>query len=217
MPILLNVDPRLLVSNPFNCNVVSPTNEAKIDAALTRMGFFKPIVVREYQGKLQILGGQHRCESAIRIGLNEVPIFNLGEIDDKRAKEISLADNARYGTDDVLQLAAIIADIGLDEDIQNFLPFTETDISSLFSASSIDLDELNLDDDPVAPDTPEQVISPKEAKTHTIMRFKVPLGDAEKITELITKTQKRHGYTGSDELTNAGDALVHVLFELTPA
>jgi hypothetical protein len=45
------------------------------------------------------------------------------------------------------------------------------------------------------------------------MRFKVPLGDAEKITELIVKVKKRQNFTSSDDLTNAGDALVHQLFE----
>jgi hypothetical protein len=43
------------------------------------------------------------------------------------------------------------------------------------------------------------------------MRFKISLGDAEAISALIEKIQKRHGLTASDELTNAGDALVHIL------
>ena len=40
------------------------------------------------------------------------------------------------------------------------------------------------------------------------------LGDAERLTALIAETQKIQGLTTSDELTNAGDALVHLLTPL---
>jgi ParB-like chromosome segregation protein Spo0J len=207
----LLVDPRTLKSNPWNSNVVSPENEAKLDEALRTLGFFKPIVVREVDGDLQILGGEHRRDAAIRIGMDEVPIFNLGPISDDKAKKIGLADNARYGADDTLMLAAILEDLGDTDDLQSFLPMTGAEIASIFSASSIALDDLDLDDK--TPDKEEAPEPPatKAPKTHTVMRFKVALGDAEKITEQISKIQKRHGYTAGDELTNAGDALVHLL------
>src|SRR5437762_10365036 len=104
-PTQLFVDPRLLQPNPWNTNVVSPDNEAKIDASNQRLGMFKPIIVRELpDGTLQILGGAHRRESAIRLGWDQVPVFNVGPVSDKQAKEIGLADNARYGHDDTLAL-----------------------------------------------------------------------------------------------------------------
>lgn len=207
----LLVDPDALSPNPWNSNHVSPENEEKLDESVRRMGLFKPVIVRQIEGLngYQILGGQHRWEAAQRLGM-QVPIFNVGYVDDARAKEISLADNARYGTDDAIQLAAILEDVGDNDTIQSFLPYTDTDITSIFASVDIALDELDIDE----PDEPEPELEkplPKPAKTHTVMRFKVPLGDAEKLTELIAKTQKIHGYTSGDELTNAGDALVHLL------
>jgi hypothetical protein len=50
------------------------------------------------------------------------------------------------------------------------------------------------------------------AKTHTIMRFKIAIADSERIAERLAKVQKRQGFTAADDLTNAGDALVHELF-----
>lgn len=210
----LFVDPGLLRANPWNSNVVGAENEAKLDMAIRRMGLFKPIVVRQVPGEecYEILGGEHRWQSAVRIGLKTVPIFDLGLIDEVRAKEISVADNARYGADDTILFAQVLADIGDSEDIQAFLPYTDSDISTIFSSIDIALDELELDDSTEMAEAPEPK-SVKAPKTHTVMRFKVSLGDAERITEMIEKTKRHQGLTASDDLTNAGDALSFLLIK----
>lgn len=208
----LELKPSQLRKNPWNTNKVTPENERKIRASLKRNGVFKPIIVRETDEDVyEILGGQHRWEQAIELGLDKLPVFNLGRIDDKRAKEISLADNARYGTDDTIELAELLKTLDTDE-LQVFLPYGESDINEIFS-SNIALEELELEEDIETkletPDDLEPVVKP--AKTHTIMRFKVPIADAERITALIATTQKEYGFTEADELTNVGDALVHIL------
>lgn len=208
----LELKPSQLRKNSWNTNKVTPENERKIGASLKRNGVFKPIIVRETdEGVYEIIGGQHRWEQAIELGLDKLPVFNLGCIDDKRAKEISLADNARYGTDDTIELAELLKTLDTDE-LKDFLPYGESDINEIFS-SNIALEELELEEDIETkletPDDLEPVVKP--AKTHTIMRFKVPIADAERITALIATTQKEYGFTEADELTNVGDALVHIL------
>lgn len=208
----LELKPSQLRKNSWNTNKVTPENERKIRASLKRNGVFKPIIVRETdEGVYEIIGGQHRWEQAIELGLDKLPVFNLGRVDDKRAKEISLADNARYGTDDTIELAELLKTLDTDE-LQVFLPYGESDINEIFS-SNIALEELELEEDIETkletPDDLEPVVKP--AKTHTIMRFKVPIADAERITALIATTQKEYGFTEADELTNVGDALVHIL------
>jgi len=210
LPKLLHLDPADLRPNKWNSNVVSPENERKLERAIERFGFFKPVVVREVDGVLEIIGGEHRWGAAKRLGMKEIPAVNLGPIDDKTAKEISIADNARYGADDSVLLAQLFEEIGL-EDVQNFLPYSEVDTRELFSATDIALDDLELDEPEEAPAAEVSAPLPKAPKTHTIMRFKVPVTDAERLTALIAKTQKTHGFTTGDELTNAGDALVQLL------
>lgn len=214
MPKLLSVHPDRLRANPWNTNFVSPENEAKLKYSLKELGQFKPIVVREApDGKtdFEILGGEHRWQETLAAGATTIDIYNLGVIDDIKAKKISLADNARYGADDTLALARLLGEIGTADEIQQFLPYTDADVSAIFSASDIALDELDLPDS--FEDKPAGELKAERAvKTHTIMRFKVPLTDAERITEVVVKTQKRQGFTSSDELTNAGDALVHIIF-----
>lgn len=207
----LTADPRTLRPNPWNTNVVSAENELKIEESIKRFGIFKPILVRELPGGgLEILGGEHRARVAARLGIKSVPVMSLGIIDTQTAQEIGLVDNGRYGEDDSLQLAELLKGLGDLDELESYLPYTTSDLSSIFSSSSIALDELELQDDDAddgrTPELPTQAL----VQSHQIMRFKVPIEDAEKITALIESTIKTQGYTGDDSYSNAGNALVHL-------
>lgn len=209
-PSLQYLEPERLVFNPFNPNVLSPENEQKLDQSLRRNEMFKPVLVRQLpNGDLEVLGGQHRVESAIRIGLGEIPVFNLGRISDERAKEICLIDNSRYGVDDTIELARLLESLdATQEELESFLPFTDGDLTAIFSAGDINLDDL-LTTESEESAKPDPTDTPA-VKTHTIMRFKVPVEDADRITKIFDKIMKIHGFTESDSLSNAGDALVHM-------
>ena len=211
---VFEVHPDLLRPNSWNSNYVSPENEAKLSASIDRFdGLFKPILVREVAGVegYEILGGEHRWIVAKSKKLTLVPIWNLGEIDDKKAKEISLADNARYGADDALALAELLKDLTVDgDDLQDYLPYSDVDLHAIFS-SDIALDELSLDEiDDEPKETVEEPVA-RPVKTHTVMRFKIVNEDAERLTAALVKTQVKFGYTTSDHMTNAGDALIQMI------
>lgn len=203
--------PNELAANPWNTNVVSPENQQKLEESVKRFGMFKPIVVRETNEGLQIIGGQHRWEAAVSLGHAEVPVINLGRISDKKAKEISLVDNGRYGADDTLQLAHLLEDIGVGADeLSSFMPYSESDFASIFSSVNISLDDLDLPDGDELPKTP----AVKSVQTHQIMRFKVPVDDVSVITDLIERTMKEQRYVEEDSLSNAGNALVFLLSQI---
>lgn len=210
-PKAMSVRPDLLQPNPWNSNHVSPDNESKLEASIRRRGLFKPIIVREKGGFLQILGGEHRWQVAKKIGLSEIPVFNLGPIDDKSAQEIGLLDNARYGADDALSLQNILASLGTATELASFMPYTDVELKEILHVDTIALDELDADPEEIDDPGEAAIDLPKAPKTHTIMRFKVPIEDAERIAGVISDTQKRQGYTTEDAMTNAGDALVHLL------
>lgn len=197
-----------LSANPWNTNVVTPENEAKIEASLKRFGFFRPVLAREHEGSLQILGGEHRWTVAKRLGYKTVPVINLGHLDDQKAQEIGLVDNGRYGEDDALALSELLKGLGGTDDLLTFLPYSGDELESLFSSSSIALDELDIpDDDGSIPELPAM----KEKQTHQIMRFKVPVEDVDFIQRLVESTMRAQGFTGDDSMTNAGNALVHLM------
>ena len=73
------VETSRLRPNPWNTNHVTPENEEKLRASIARFGVFKPIICRELQdGTLEILGGEHRWQTARDMGLDTVPVVNLG-------------------------------------------------------------------------------------------------------------------------------------------
>ncbi|MFU9046331.1 ParB/RepB/Spo0J family partition protein [Acinetobacter tibetensis] len=205
------VHPDQLVPNPWNSNIVSPDNDAKLEESIKRYGMFKPVIVRELlDGTLQIIGGEHRAEVAQRLGLTSIPIVNLGILDDRKAKEISLVDNGRFGEDDSFKLAEILESLGDYKDLVAVMPLSIEDLNSVFTNSSIALEEL---ESLALPDESEQLPNEKALQTHQVMRFKVPLKDVDAVTQIIEKTIKVQGFDDSDSMTNAGDALVHLLLK----
>jgi hypothetical protein len=208
-----HISPANLRANSFNTNVVSPENEQKIDASLDRFGgFFKPILCRELaDGTLEIIGGEHRWASAKRKKFATVPVINLGPLEDNRAIEIGLVDNGRYGEDDALQLGELLKGLGDIDDLAGFLPYTGAEFDSMFAASDISLDDLSLDD---GADSLPDLGSGAALQTTQVMRFKVPMDDSDYVQRLIEKTMKDQGFTSEDSLSNAGNALVHLLRSL---
>lgn len=206
---MVEADIGLLKPNPWNTNVVTPENEEKIKASLKRFGMFRPIIVRTLEdGTKEILGGEHRWSVAKSLGYTQVPIVDLGSVSDRKAKEIGLVDNGRYGEDDTLQLAELLRELGKPGEFLEFLPYSGDDIESIFSSSSIALDDLEIpEDDGKVPELPVA----KAAQTHQIMRFKVPIEDADHIQRLIEATMRAQGYTKDESMINAGNALVHLL------
>lgn len=209
-----SLDPRRLKPNPFNPNHVDPKSYSKLRKSIEELGFASAVVVRELtDGSLQILGGQHRTEIAVEIGLKEIPVLNLGQIDDRKAKKIGLVDNARYGTDDSIQLAQLIEEIGAS-DLTTFLPVNDEDLQVIMRAVDIDIDTLDITVEDTPDDQPEPTEERTErpTKTHDMMTFRVTVRESEAIRQLIEKTIKREGLDdGSDEKTLAGTALAFLL------
>ena len=195
-----------LFPNPWNTNVVSPENQSKIEESIKRFGMFKPLVVRTLDdGRLEILGGQHRWEAAKALGIEQVEVVDLGKIDDKRAKEISLVDNSRYGSDDGLKFSELLREL---DDVEDYLPYSEADLNQIFSAAQVDFDAIGLDEE--SDEELEKKVEEltRKAPEFQMMRFKVPLADAELVKGVIEGIIKLQGLKDSDSLVNAGDALV---------
>lgn len=206
----IEIDPKVLKPNAWNSNQMSLENEQKLTNSIKRHDMFAPLLARELKdGSLEIIGGEHRAKIAVKLNLKSVPVIVFQNLSDNDAKEIGMAHNSRYGADDVIKLSELMNSLDNAIDISDILPLSEIEIETLMSATNIDLDSLTELSDAEMDEEPTP--SKKGAKTHTIMRFKVPIEDAETIESLIKSTIKDHGLTGADALTNAGDALVQLL------
>lgn len=208
-PTAVKIDPTELEFSPWNVNSVSPENMAKLKESVRRNGIFRPVVVREVNGKYQVIAGEHTTRVAIELGLETIDVYNLGDIDDRKAKEISIIDNQHYGVEDTYGLGELLREI--DANPEDFLPFSDAELTRIFQSTMIDLDTLDLPEElDFAPSyDPEE--NQKAARVeHQVMRFKVPIADAERVTRTIEAIIKRQGLKDRDSMLAAGMALVHL-------
>lgn len=223
---LLTVSIDSLMAAHWNPNRVSPENERKIERSLTELGTVKPLIVRVATAAVkaehvavtgetvgtyvthQILGGHHRFEVMKRLGYESVEALNLGEMDDERAKKIALIDNARYGDDDAVDLAEVLESIGTPAEVEQILPYTDSQLEALFASTEIDLDGLDLDDDDEdAPDTEEPQSQVTEPPTHMLFQLRVPIEEAGDVSRVLSAIAKTQGFVGGTDKENAGEAL----------
>ena len=210
-PTFREIDPNIVEPSPWNANTVSQDNEEKLRSSIERHGMFKPILVRQIGDRLQCVGGWNRCEQAIELGMQTVPAFDLGPFDDAMAKEISLADNARYGIDDLTRLNELLEELDTAV-LEETMPWTASDIDAMTASIAVNVDDL--DDIGELPDEEEDEEDDKPAKapkTHQLMKFRVALGDAGRINQMISETMVAEGFTAEDDASNAGAALAFLL------
>lgn len=203
-----------LKENPWNPNVVDPINQEKLERSLQQDGLQNPIIVRTLDdGTLQVLSGWHRTLAARKLGWEQIQCINVGTIDDAIAKKAVLIGNSRFGDDDPTLMASLLSSDDISaEDLLSTLPFDEDALTAIFSHEGINLDDLELDNEEI--DLEIDISESTSKKTHQIMRFKVSFDDAIAISDLIAKTKKEQGFSESDDLTNAGDALVYLFGKL---
>lgn len=197
MEVIERVNPFSLIPNPWNTNRVDRENFDKLKKSLQSLGSFKPIVVREMEdGTLQILGGYHRNEAAKELGFETVPIFNIGNVDDARAKEISLVDNARYGQDDTEALAKLLDELDTEllDDIMPEGPVVLPDMEDLTNELA------------------EELARERDAEeTHKSLKFRLEIEKAEEIEAILSKIAFDKDLKYADGYSNYSEALYHAL------
>lgn len=206
-------DPRSLKKNSWNPNKMSPEAESKLRNSIQKNGHVKPIIVRELEdGSLEIVGGEHRVDVSIDLGMDSVPVVNLGVISDEQAKKALLIDNSRYGEDDAASLSALLEDIGTADELAEWTTYSTDDLAALLGSSATDdlsyLDELNSLEDG---DDELPAVAVPEVQTHQNMKFKVPAEDAHFVKDVIDSIAKSQKLDDSDSAVRAGDALMWLI------
>jgi hypothetical protein len=138
--------------NDWNPNEMTPEQFNDLVAAICSEGFVSPPVVRNYEGKLQVIDGDHRRRALLflrdhsgdlkedvrtfytlntslrmMIQRGEMPVINLGEVDRDTAIRLGVQLNRIGGTDNLEILAENLKDIKSHsslEDMANRLPYT---------------------------------------------------------------------------------------------
>lgn len=210
----LTVGVGLLRPNPWNTNTVGAANFEKLKTSIDRLGFFKPVLVREVAGGFyEILGGEHRWRAAVEQGRETIAINSVGKIDDVLAKQMSLVDNERYGEDDDLALQRLIEELqtSLDYNFSEIIPIDDELLATVSRESAADFEKL--EELLAESDEEELPKDPREKKErlgvdHQTMRFKVSYDVAESVTTIINRIIAEQEINTGNESEDAGEALV---------
>lgn len=210
----LTVGVGLLRPNPWNTNTVGAANFEKLKTSIDRLGFFKPVLVREVAGGFyEILGGEHRWRAAVEQGRETIAINSVGKIDDVLAKQMSLVDNERYGEDDDLALQRLIEELqtSLDYNFSEIIPIDDELLATVSRESAADFEKL---EELLAESGEEELPKDPREKNerlgvdHQTMRFKVSYDVAESVTTIINRIIAEQEINTGNESEDAGEALV---------
>lgn len=205
---LEHLSPAELRPNSWNSNHVDFDNMDRLRASLLEQGWVKPVLARKTAEGYEIIGGQHRVEIArTEPSLCPVPTVVFDDMSDDDAKRIGLTDNIRYGEDDTDELGKILDDIGIDF-AEMYLPVDLSELALLSTQVSDSDIESMLSEEPEVETTKAEKKAVKDVR---VIRFKVSNEDAARIEAMIKRTQDDLGFKDADKLTNAGDALAHIL------
>ena len=115
-----------LTPNPWNPNRMSEAMRGKLKAYLQREGFVEPLVVRPLGEGYQILGGFHRWGIGKELGYRTIPCVVV-DVDDQRAKVLTINLNEMKGQSLPSLLASLIHDLSKErtlEDLERQLPYS---------------------------------------------------------------------------------------------
>ncbi|MDE9568849.1 ParB/RepB/Spo0J family partition protein [Xenorhabdus bovienii] len=216
----LEVATSKLIPNGWNTNSVPVLNMDKLKVSVTKLGLFKPIIVREVGDKYEILGGEHRWRVAVELGMPTIMVANLGELNDTTAKQISVIDNERYGEDDAGSFARLLEDIQADLSYSFFDLAPVDDIlkdvmPTLTSESAFrELEALNAEMgmgsgmDESGIESMRGRAEKAEVSSYQTMRFKVSTDAAETIEAVIAAVICDESIKTGNKMEDAGEALL---------
>lgn len=164
-----------LVVNPWNPNRQDQFMYAKELASLREFGFVSPIIVRHWAVGYQIIDGEHRWRGAKEIGIDEVPIWDLGEIDDETAKQLTIVLNETRGRAQPELLKPLLEDLletRTADQLLAVLPFTPEQFKGL--TESFDWSEVEFE-------------RPEREERWVMKTYRMPKAAADVLDEALAK------------------------------
>ena len=128
-----------LFPNPWNVNRMSAGMRVKLVRYLRREGLVEPLVVRPHPkegGHYELIGGEHRWRIAREeLGYKKVPCVVV-DLDDRRAKILSVNLNTMSGETIPSLLSRLLSDLNQEmpvDDMAALLPYDKRDIADSMS------------------------------------------------------------------------------------
>lgn len=186
--------------NTYNPNRMNAITFEKEKRSIQEHGFIDPITVRQVgdEDELEIIDGEHRWRAAKELGIETIPVANLGRIDDQKARKLTILYNELKGAPEPVLLAQVLKDLTefeTPEALAEVLPMTMAEIDTLVkSASSFDWENE------VA--TADAEAKAKDAKAHEVkvVEKKVQIGTISGVISSALNTKLQEAFKASATL-----------------
>lgn len=204
------VDVGRLRPHPMNDNRESNFVFGKLVATIVRDGFAAPITVRSgdakgrfKDGHLEILGGEHRHRAAEKLGMPQVPVHDLGCVDDVTAKKLLINLNKVRGESDQDALSALLRDLHASEgeEVLESLAIDEDTLADLLDGESelgtpVDAGDGEMGDGDGSPRGDAD--APKAAARDLLMVLELVRGVKQEHVERLVAAARRWAATRAD-------------------
>lgn len=175
----------LIRPNDWNYNTQTEQTFAKLLNSIRRFGFVEPLIVRRVpkQEGYELINGEHRFNAARELRLAELPIIDLGELDDAQAKQLAIILNELGGSPDEVRLADLLREINVDvtaADMTAVLPYGQRELDMMLQSVDFSFANLSTQDsrspaDAAQEQPPEEGAPTNPADEHTLNRRRIVL------------------------------------------
>ena len=185
--------------NPWNYNEQSSFIYEKEKLSIHNHGFMEPILVRTIaKGKYEIIDGYHRWLACRELGGTEIPVIDLGKVDDAKAQTMTITMNELGGEPNEIKLSKILVSLAQEGNIDELteeLPYDEKELGRLVKLTDFNWDQLK-------PSEPLKDFQPSDddendvkLKTYTIVlpkeKFEIFHGIVKKIMQETKSSEGR--------------------------
>ncbi len=175
----------LLERNNWNPNRMTQEIRAKLMLNLKRDGFVAPLLVRKLGDRYQIVNGEHRWRIAQELSYQTVPCVVLEDLDDRRARILTVNLNELGGDPVPALLAKLLHELEEESPISELaavLPYDEAEIRDTLALLKM-------------PEGLEQMIEEEAAKEEAaapeLFSFVVPRESADKVNLALVHAMER--------------------------
>lgn len=135
------IDITLIDPNPWNPNEQTDFMFDKQKVSMSEFGSIVPIIVREKNGRYEIVDGEHRYKASLQLGAKQISVNNLGKVDDHVVMRLTDILNSLKGKNNQDKLAELLNSLKNEvsvEELIRTMPYQESEIQAMISHTEID-------------------------------------------------------------------------------
>lgn len=134
-----------IAPNEWNPNRMDEEMFQKAVASIREFGFVDPVTVRHLGDLFEIIDGEHRWVAAKQEGLTEIPVIDVGVIEDDVAQQLTIVLNETRGQADPRKLGQLLFQLSQKIDRETLLdrlPYSRDAFNRLAGITELDLSSV---------------------------------------------------------------------------